>query len=102
MTIFLHKFGTLLSSRQAGKEAYSAFLPTLNTIKPNEDVIADFSGVGVFTPSWGDEFLTPILEKFGPRFSLINTENPSVKMTLETLEEVHHIIFHQKETTLST
>lgn len=93
MIITLNKFGFMLSSRQAGKEAFNAFAPSLNHVKEDEDIVVDFAGVGVFTPSWGDEFLTPMFEKFGKRLSLINTENPSVKMTVETLESVHGISF---------
>ena len=38
MTIFLKKFGTTLSGRQFGKEAFSAFLPSLKEVKGNEKV----------------------------------------------------------------
>lgn len=96
MIIFLKKFGTVLTSRQAGKEAYNAFLPSLSSVKADEEIQADFEGVSTFTPSWGDEFLTPIFEKFGKRLSLINAENPSVRMTVETLESVHGISFITK------
>ncbi len=75
MIIFLKKFGTTLSSRQAGKESLAAFEPTLRDVKSEEEVIMDFEGVFVFTPSWGDEFLTPLLKRFGKRLILKNTEN---------------------------
>lgn len=89
MTIFLQKFGAVLSSRQSGSEARNAFQPTLNTLDETEDIVIDFSGVSTFTPSWGDEFLTPLLERFGDRLVLLPSENLSVQMTIETLEEVH-------------
>lgn len=88
MIIQLKKFGTTLISRQAGKEAYAAFQATLNSVAKNEDVEIDFEGVVVFTPSWGDEFVTPLQEKFGDRLTLKNTENPSVKATLSLLEDI--------------
>lgn len=93
MNIELKKFGTTLNSRPSGKEAYAAFLPTLSQIDAIESVIVDFTGVQTFTPSWGDEFLTPLYIRFGSRLQFTNTGNPSVKLTLETLESVHAIKF---------
>lgn len=88
MNIALRKFGTTLTSRQLGKEAINAFKPSLNNVAKNEPVEVDFSGVITFSPSWGDEFLTPLLEQFGERLVLVNTENSSVKATLELLDEL--------------
>jgi lysophospholipid acyltransferase (LPLAT)-like uncharacterized protein len=85
MIIELKKFGTTLISRQTGREAFSAFNPILNNLKDNENIEIDFDGVITFSPSWGDEFLTPLLDKYGPRLVLKNTDNPSVKATLEML-----------------
>ena len=85
----MHKFGYVLTSRQAGKDSYAAFLPTLSEVKSSEEVVVDFEGVNTFSPSWGDEFLTPLHEKFGDTLKLINTSNPSVSLTLETLEGIH-------------
>jgi len=93
MTIFLKKFGTTLSGRHLGRESLAAFKPTLRDIKTGEKVIIDFEGVMTFTPSWGDEFLSPLLNKFGKHLSLRNTENLSVKATIELLEKIHKIKF---------
>ena len=60
MLIQVKKFGTTLSSRPAGKEAYAAYLPTLNEIGDKEEVDIDFEDVLLLGPSWADEFLTPI------------------------------------------
>lgn len=86
MTIHIQKFGSVLTSRQAGKEAYAAFLPTLTTLHGQEEVLVDFDGVSTFSPSWGDEFLTPIQKQFGSRLTLKKTLNPSVMLTIDTLE----------------
>jgi len=94
MIIQLKKFGTTLVSRQAGKEAYAAFQPTLKTLAENENLEVDFEGVITFTPSWGDEFLTPLQKQYGARFFLRNTENPSVQATLGLLEEIGYIKFN--------
>lgn len=89
MVIFLKKFGTTLTGRQFGKESFSAFLPSLKGVKNNEIVGVDFEGVITFTPSWGDEFLSPLLDKFKDRLILKNTSNPSVQATLKLLEKIY-------------
>ncbi|MFA6917272.1 MAG: DUF4325 domain-containing protein [Candidatus Gracilibacteria bacterium] len=88
MNIALRKFGTTLTSRQLGQEAFKAFKPSLNVVPENERIEVDFSGVITFSPSWGDEFLTPLLGQFGERVVLINTNNSSVKATLELLDKL--------------
>ncbi|MFC1700856.1 STAS-like domain-containing protein [Patescibacteria group bacterium] len=89
MIIYLKKFGTTLNSRQFGKESFAAFNPLLKDVKENEDIIVDFEGVITFTPSWGDEFLGSLLNKFGKQLILKNTENPSVQASLKMLEEIY-------------
>lgn len=89
MIISMKKFGYVLTSREAGKEAYAAFLPTLVNVKKDEEVVIDFGGINSLSPSWGDEFLTPLYEKFGARLKLKKTANPSVSLTLEMLEKIH-------------
>lgn len=96
MTIFLKKFGTTLNGRQFGRESFAAFEPTLRDIKDNEEVVVDFDGVVTFTPSWGDEFLSPLLDRFGKRLLLRNTENLSVQATLKLLEKVHKTNFRRE------
>lgn len=95
MTIYLKNFGVLLSGRMLGKEAFSAYLPSLKDIKNNEKVEVDFEGVDVFSPSWADEFLSSLLEKFGDRVVLKNTKNPSVRTTLEFLEKINKVKFNR-------
>ena len=85
MIIELKKFGTTLVSRPSGKEAWLAFQPTFEDIAENEEVVVDFDGVVVLTPSWADEFLTPLLARFKDRVKLRNTDNASTKATLEIL-----------------
>lgn len=88
MLIQLKKFGSTLSSRPAGKEAFLAFRPSLNEMKEGERIDIDFEGVLVLGPSWADEFIIPIFEKYKSGVFLHNTENPSVKATLELLAEI--------------
>ena len=94
MRIELQKFGTTLTSRQAGNEASKALQPTLSPIKANETLEVDFDGVLTFSPSWGDEFLTPLLHQFGDRLVLLPSDNLSVKATINLLEEIHQRKFN--------
>ncbi|MEK7447712.1 MAG: DUF4325 domain-containing protein [Patescibacteria group bacterium] len=86
MIIELKKFGTTLISRQTGKEAFLAFQSALENIQSDETVEIDFDGVLTFSPSWGDEFLTPLLERYKDSLILKKTDNPSVNATIEILE----------------
>ena len=94
MKIEIKKFGTTLLSRQTGKEAAAAFRPSLENVSETETVEVDFAGVITFSPSWGDEFLRPLHEKYQNKLILMNTENPSVKATLELLEEIGKFKFN--------
>lgn len=85
MIIQLKKFGTTLVSRPSGKEAWSAFQPVLNEIPETEEIEVDFSEVVVLTPSWADEFITLLRNRFGERVKLLNTDNPSVTASLAIL-----------------
>ncbi len=96
MRIELKKFGTTLISRQSGKEALAAFQSTLADIAPGEIVEISFEGVITFFPSWGDEFLTPLLELFADRLVLVPTSNPSVTITIKLLEEINKKGFQSK------
>lgn len=97
MTIYLRKFGTLLFSREAGREAFAALNTQLSELKNDDDLEVDFEGVITFSPSWGDEFLTPLIKKYGNRVFFINTkDNPSVKATLELLTDINKAYFQIK------
>jgi hypothetical protein len=87
MKIELKKFGEILISRPAGREAYLAMSAYLTKgLDKNEIIEIDFSGVKVLTPSWADEVVTKIAERF-ENVKLLNTENATVQATLKTLRE---------------
>ncbi len=88
MIIELKKFGTTLIFRQNGSEAFKAFQTTLRDLKPEENLEVDFSGVLTFSPSWGDEFLSPLLDQFGDRLILLASDNMSVHATIKILQQV--------------
>ncbi len=88
MKIELQKFGSTLVSRPAGRDAYLAYQASLPEIGADEKITFDFLGVDVLTPSWADEFITPFVQRYPKRVEFENTENLSVKVTLETLQKV--------------
>jgi len=89
MKIKLKKFGNMLTSRQDGREALATLNPRLQSLAENELIEIDFEGVITFTPSWADEFITKLVDRFGSdRVVLNNTNNPSVKATLDLLEKL--------------
>ncbi|MBU0620123.1 MAG: STAS-like domain-containing protein [Patescibacteria group bacterium] len=87
MRIELKKFGEMLISRPSGREAFlamSAYL--IKDLKEDELIEIDFEGVKVLTPSWADEVITKLAERF-KNVKLLNTKNSTVQATLETLRE---------------
>ena len=95
MKIELKKFGTTLISRQNGREALAAFQSQIVNLSENENLELDFEGVITFSPSWGDEFLSPLVKQYGSRIILRNIANPSVKATLELLEKINQKYFNR-------
>lgn len=86
MTIELKKFGNILSSRPAGKDAWlSAQAYLLSGIKPDEKIEVDFSGVAVLSPSWADEFITPLKKTYPSQVIFLPSDNSSVKASLEMI-----------------
>ncbi len=85
MRIELKKFGRILTSRPAGKEAFAALRPTLD---PNADIVEiDFSDVISLAPSWADEFFTALKKLYKDKVKYLPTDNQSVVETLKILEE---------------
>jgi len=87
MRIELKKFGDILISRPAGREAYLAMSAYITKdVGKDEIVEVDFTGVKVLTPSWADEVITPLAKKF-KNIKLLNADNSSVQATLKTLRK---------------
>jgi len=93
MNIEIKKFGEVLISRSAGREAFlamSAYL--IKGLDKDEIIEIDFDEVKVLTPSWADEVVTKLAEKF-KNIKLVNTDNITVKRTMETLREYSGLKF---------
>jgi hypothetical protein len=88
MKIDLKKFGELLISRPAGKEAFLAARAYLfSALKPGEQIVIDFEGVKVLSPSWADEFVTRLKQLYPEnKLTFENATNPSVEATLAAIK----------------
>jgi len=89
MKLQLEKFGKTLISRELGSEAFKAFQPTLRELPKGKELEIDFSGVFTLSPSWADEFLSPLLNQLGDKLLLLPSDNLSVQATLKILQEVN-------------
>lgn len=96
MKLQLEKFGKTLISRELGREAFNAFQPTLRDLPKNEALEIDFSGVLTLSPSWADEFLSPLLNQLDDRLIILPSDNLSVRATLRILQEVNKRQFKTK------
>ncbi len=86
MKIEMKKFGTILVSRPAGREAFLAASAYLLSPAPTGAIELDFEGVKVLAPSWADEFLSGLKKKFSNPIKILPTKNPSVIESIKALE----------------
>lgn len=96
MKLQLEKFGNTLISRELGSEAFKAFQPTLRELPKDKELEIDFSGVLTLSPSWADEFLSPLLNQLGDKLILLPSDNLSVHATLRILQEANKQLFRIK------
>jgi len=97
MKLQLEKFGKTLMSRELGSEAFKAFQQTLRELSKDEELEIDFSGVLTLSPSWADEFLSPLLDLIDGRLVLLPSDNLSVHATLKILQEANKRLFNIKK-----
>ncbi|MFA5010257.1 MAG: STAS-like domain-containing protein [Patescibacteria group bacterium] len=88
MRIELKRFGTTLVSRPAGKDSYLAHRAAMSKLAVDEEIIFDFAGVDVLTPSWADEFITPFVKQYPNQIKFEHTDNLSIRVTLDILRQV--------------
>ncbi|MBQ5780890.1 MAG: STAS-like domain-containing protein [Spirochaetaceae bacterium] len=89
MNLEINKFGEVLMSRPAGKEAFSmAKAYIFPMLQPDEKIELDFAGVKVLAPSWADEFITGIKNSFSNEIKFLNTDNESVEASLNTVLKI--------------
>lgn len=86
MRIDVSKFGSVLISRPAGREAFLATRAYIIPKEGSEPIELDFSNVQVLTPSWADEFVRGLKSEFGSdRVRIIEGSNITVQDTFETI-----------------
>ena len=75
MTLAISKFGEVLMSRPAGKDAFlMAKAYILNTLTQNDEITLDFANVKVLTPSWADEFITGLKSNYSNKIIFLNKQ----------------------------
>jgi hypothetical protein len=86
MKIALNKFGSILNSRPAGREA-ALVIKAYSRPAEGEKLELDFTGVLSVGPSWLDEVLTALRDELGvDRVVCLPSDNASVKASLEILD----------------
>ena len=86
MKIKLVKFGDILTSRPAGREA-GLVMKAYEIPEPGETIELDFEGVLSVGPSWLGEVLTILKEKYGAsKVICLPCKNKSVIESLKVLE----------------
>ena len=87
MRILMSKFGKLLNSRPAAKEDALRLVQIINGSAEKEAVILDLSGVEILTPSYADELLHFLWDKYGKdNVKIENIETPVVGDTLKAIK----------------
>lgn len=83
MRVEVKKFGELLISRPAGHEAFLVFASSFKPLSQDEPIDLDFTGVRVLAPSWADEFITNVKDRFTNPINCLPSDNASVIESLK-------------------
>ncbi len=87
MKIELRKYGDLLISRPAGREAAMVARANLTPKSEKEKFEIDFEGVSVLAPSWIDEFVQGLRETFKNEIVFLSSKNSTVVESLKFLSK---------------
>lgn len=87
MKIEIKKFGEILTSRPAGREASLVIKSYLKPKNESEPIELDFTGVKVMTPSWLDEVLQGLQAEYGARVCCLPSDNPTVIESLKAIKD---------------
>ncbi len=85
----MRKFGTLLNSRPAGKEVALRMFQIINGAVEDKEIVLDFAGVEILTPSFADELIHQLKERYKEKkiVKTINAETSTVKDVLGFIEK---------------
>jgi hypothetical protein len=86
MNFKVSKYGSILTSRPAGREAALSALAYEPQLKNTTLLYIDFEGVAVMTPSWLSEFVQTLKEKGINKIIFIPSQNPTVISSIQFIE----------------
>ena len=86
MRIQIKKFGTMLISRPAGREAACIILSSFNPSTQAEAVELDFTDVDVIAPGWLDEVMSALRKVYGDRVICLDSGNSSLRESMKTID----------------
>ncbi len=86
LIVEVKKFGEILISRPAGREAAAILLSSLTLSDANELIELDFTGVRSMGPSWLHEVITLLRERYGDRIKCLPSDNASVIASLKFID----------------
>lgn len=86
MRLMIQKFGTILVSRPAGREAFLTAKAYLIDPAPDETIELDFDGVNVLAPSWLDEFISGLKKNYANPVKIHASGNASVFESIKILK----------------
>lgn len=86
MILQIKKFGEILTSRPAGREAALICIAYEIDLKKSSLISLDFDGVAVMTPSWLSEFVQTLKEKGISKIEFLPSQNPTVASSIEFIE----------------
>lgn len=89
------QFGLILSGRDEGVRALQRLDQVITSLQGNQKLFLDMSNVKVLNPSFADESLTPLMEKYPGRFFITGRIGLAVQRGLEQVESQHHFGFPQ-------
>lgn len=96
MIINMSDYGDMLMSRSTGREDFLKTEAYLLKDAKEKEIILDFKDVKVLTPSWADEFITGLKNKNEYIIKYQNTDNPSIKASLQVVLEPIDIKKYEK------
>jgi hypothetical protein len=88
MIIQIKKFGKMLISRPAGKEAAAVILSSFKPASESELIELDFTGVEVIAPSWLEEVLFSLKDVYGDRVRCLESDNSSLRESLKVIQDL--------------
>lgn len=86
MIIQMSKFNTVLNGRPAAREAFLRLQQIINGSAEKEDITLDFINVEVLTPSYADELLKALRDKYGSDKVKITNTTPAVAETVQAVK----------------